>query len=179
MIGKSAAGKDHARKICQQWLNMEYQVSYTTRPPRKHEIDGQDYFFISNEQFNDKIDAEEWHEFVSFNGWHYGTTKEQFYTKNSVFIMTPSGLNCMEEIDRNESLVVYLDIDEDIRRKRIMERNESDDSLERRILADRKDFANFKNYDIKVTEPLFSIKYFCETVLGNLSTKILQDSRLS
>ena len=55
LVGKSAAGKDHGRKICEQWLGVEYQVSYTTRPPRDEETPGRDYFFISESEFKKMI----------------------------------------------------------------------------------------------------------------------------
>lgn len=158
LVGKAAAGKDHARKICEQWLNMPYQVSYTTRPPRVGEENGKDYNFISMDAaIHEYIKKDKFYEHVVFNGWIYGTTKEQFYTKNSVFIMTPTGLSHLSEDDREESLVIYFDIEEELRRYRMYERAGNADSVERRILADRKDFKDFTNYDVKVDYPFFTI----------------------
>ena len=48
LIGKAAAGKDHMRKVL-EGRGFTYGTSYTTRPPREGEIDGQDYYFISKE----------------------------------------------------------------------------------------------------------------------------------
>ena len=45
LCGKAASGKDHLRKIL-EGRGFKYGVSYTTRPPRKGEIDGKDYFFL-------------------------------------------------------------------------------------------------------------------------------------
>ena len=42
LVGKAAAGKDHMRKIL-QGRGFDYGVSYTTRPRRPGEIDGEDY----------------------------------------------------------------------------------------------------------------------------------------
>ena len=46
LVGKAASGKDHMRKIL-QGRGFTYGVSYTTRPKRPNEIDGEDYYFIS------------------------------------------------------------------------------------------------------------------------------------
>jgi hypothetical protein len=50
---------------------------------------------------------------------------------------------------------MFFDVDETIRRKRLFDREMPGDSVERRILADRNDFSNFKDYDIRVTNPDF------------------------
>jgi guanylate kinase len=157
LVGKSAAGKDHARKICQQWLGLSYQTSFTTRPPRWEETHGHDYYYIDKNEFESMIKHDVWYEYVMFNDWYYGTTREQFYTLNSVFVMTPAGLSHLSEKDREESLVIYLDIDEEIRRNRMWERGGNADSVDRRIEADRVDFFEFNNYDEKIEDYYYSI----------------------
>jgi dephospho-CoA kinase len=86
--------------------------------------------------------------------WYYGITKENF-NNNQVFIMTPHELSQLSEIDRVGIFIVYLDIPEDIRRKRISNRNDNNDSIERRIKADELDFKGFNTYDLKITDPEF------------------------
>jgi len=54
LIGKAAAGKDHMRKVL-EGRGFTYGTSYTTRPPREGEIDGQDYYFISEKDFKNKV----------------------------------------------------------------------------------------------------------------------------
>lgn len=153
LVGKAASGKDYIRKTFEA-QGFKYAVSYTTRPPRPDEIDGQDYFFIKQPDAQDMIDKCEFYEWVAFNGWIYGTTKKQFYN-DDIFIMTPSGLNQLSEDDRQTSTVIYLDIDEEVRKQRLLERKMPGDSVERRLEADREDFKNFKNYNIKITNQNF------------------------
>lgn len=158
LIGKSASGKDHARKICETWFGMPYQVSYTTRPPRWDEDHGKDYFFITNEDAMDMIKNEKFYEHVEFNGWIYGTTKDQFYADGSVFIMTPTGLSHLPKKDRDDSLVIYFDIEEGIRRSRMQERQGNADSVHRRLEADHTDFLNFTDCNVTITDPYFLIR---------------------
>lgn len=149
LVGRAASGKDFIRKKFES-RGFRYAVSYTTRPPREGEIAGQDYIFISPEKAQEMIKNDEFYEYVEFNGWIYGTTRDQF-DEDDVFIMTPSGLAHVDEDSRKKSFVIFIDIDEEIRRKRMMERDMPGDSVERRIEADRKDFENFTNYDIRIT----------------------------
>lgn len=152
LAGAAASGKDHLRKKLES-RNFKYAVSYTTRPPREGEIDGRDYFFISSEKAEEMIRHGEFFEYVMFNGWLYGTSMNQWFQKNdeSVYIMTPTGLSHINEKDRSECFVIYVDIDVETRKSRLKNRSMPGDSLERRLEADEKDFENFTNYDIRIT----------------------------
>ena len=149
LVGRAASGKDFIRKKLEN-RGFRYAVSYTTRPPREGEIDGVDYIFISPQLALNMIKNDEFYEYVEFNGWIYGTSRDQF-DQDDVFIMTPSGLAHLSEDARKQSFVIFIDIAEDIRRERMSLRNMPGDSVERRLEADRIDFENFTNYDIKIT----------------------------
>jgi guanylate kinase len=154
LVGKAAAGKDHLRKIL-EGRGFKYGVSYTTRPPRPGEIDGRDYYFLDESEFKDLIDQGFFYEYVTFNGWYYGTSKEQWFQTDDVFIMTPTGINKLHAADRKHSFIIYIDIPVEVRRERLSERNDNNDSIERRIQADENDFANFTDYDIRITDHNF------------------------
>ena len=153
LVGPGASGKDFMRKRLEE-RGMTYAVSYTTRPPRPGEVDGKDYFFLSQEQCQLMKDEDEFYEVIDFNGWTYGTTLKQFY-RDDVFIMTPSGLSHLSEEDRSKSFVIFFDIDEEVRRQRLSERVMPGHTVEARLEADRELFAGFLYYDLKVTNPNF------------------------
>lgn len=154
LCGKAASGKDHLRKIL-EGRGFNYGVSYTTRPPRKGEIDGKDYYFLEVNEFQDLIEQKFFYEHVTFNGWYYGTSREQWFTTDDIFIMTPSGIGKLHAADRKNSFIIYIDIPVEIRRDRLSERNDNADSIERRILADENDFEKFKDFDIRITDSNF------------------------
>jgi guanylate kinase len=154
LVGKAASGKDHLRKIMES-RGFNYGISYTTRPPRQGEINDKDYHFISEEEFKDKIKENFWYEWVSFNGWLYGTSNEQFYKTCNLFIMTPIGISHIKHEDRKFCTIIYIDIPTDIRKERLMNRSMPGDSLERRLNADENDFKNFTDYDLKINNPNF------------------------
>ncbi len=75
----SGAGKTTiVRRLMQAGLNLEFSVSAASRPPRANEINGKDYFFISIEEFREKIsngELLEWQEVYKDN--YYGTLKRE------------------------------------------------------------------------------------------------------
>jgi guanylate kinase len=154
LVGKAASGKDYARKLL-QGLGYQYQISFTTRPMRVGEVHGQDYYFMPEFKFLDLVKTGFFYEHVQFNGWLYGTSKAQMKIESGVFIMTPVGLSHMQTWDRAQSLVVYFDIEEGIRKERLMLRSDAD-KVDRRLESDAVDFADFTNYDLKVNDPNFS-----------------------
>ena len=96
------------------------------------------------------------HQNFIINGdkWYYGISKENF-DNNNVFIMTPAEFSMLSTDERKNCFVIYLDIDEVTRRIRLQSRNDNNDSIDRRIKADKEDFKNLKDYDLKITDPEF------------------------
>lgn len=161
ILGQSGSGKDFLLK---QLINMglKYLPKFTTRPKREFETEGVEYNFISTEYFNelkkeDKILVSQ--EFpIGGDIWYYGITKES-YENSQLFIMTPYELSQLSQEINQNCFKVFLNIDEDIRRSRITKRNDKNDSVERRLAADRKDFENFKDYDLGISDPDFEAEW--------------------
>jgi guanylate kinase len=168
VAGKGGSGKDHLVKLLKD-RGFIYSVSHTSRPPREGEIDGLDYYFVSYDEANEMSISGKFYECVIFNNWFYGTSLDEFYRAN-LFIMTPSGIGKLKPEDREQSLVVYIDIDRETRRSRLSNRRDSDNA-ERRIKADDIDFSDFCDYDIRIEDPNFSIDEVLEKI-KNISPKI-------
>ena len=56
--------------------NLEFSVSWTTRPPRGSEQEAREYHFIRREEFQNMIDAGEFLEYADVFGNHYGTSRQ-------------------------------------------------------------------------------------------------------
>jgi len=153
LAGPGASGKDHMRKLLEE-KGFKYAVSYTTRPPRPGEVDGEDYFFLSQKQCQAMKGNSEFYESIDFNGWTYGTSNKQFY-EDDVFIMTPSGIANIKPKDRDNSFIIYFDIDESIRKQRLESRVMPGHSVEARLQADKDLFEGFSDFDIKITDSNF------------------------
>ncbi len=78
ICGPSGAGKTSAIELVMEALpDLSYSVSFTTRPPRSDEIDGEDYHFISKEKFESLIKNGDVLEYVTYLGHQYGTSRNQ------------------------------------------------------------------------------------------------------
>ena len=73
--------------------NLVVSVSHTTRKPRKGEIDGENYHFVSNETFEQMISNNDFLEYAEVFGNMYGTAKTNIYEK------LDSNINIILEID--------------------------------------------------------------------------------
>ena len=77
----SGAGKTTiSKKIQQKYQNFKISVSHTTRKPRPNEVDGVDYFFISQANFEKKINNNEFYEHAKIFDNYYGTSKDSVNT---------------------------------------------------------------------------------------------------
>ena len=75
LSGPSGVGKGTVAKIICEKFGMDLSVSCTTRAPRNGEINGKDYFFISKEEFIDKINEGGFLEYSDHFDNYYGTPK--------------------------------------------------------------------------------------------------------
>jgi guanylate kinase len=160
ILGQSGSGKSY---LVNGLINLgeKYSPKFTTRPMREGEKNGVDYNFLSNSEFEKLLNGCEIKVYQTFlindNTWYYGITKEN-YDNNNVFIMTPDEFSLLKEEERKRCFVIYIDIDEDTRRNRLQLRNDNNDSIERRIEADKEDFKNFTDYDLRLTDPEFEVE---------------------
>lgn len=163
IVGQSGSGKDFLmRKLIEKGLSGCLKM--TTRPKRNNEIQNVTYNFVSESTFQQNLNNNNFICYQKFTVsplekspevWYYGITKEEF-DNSQVFIMTPGELGQIEQSIRKNCFVVYLDIDRNIRESRILRRNDNNDSVIRRLDADEIDFNNFRDYDLKITDPEFT-----------------------
>lgn len=73
--GPSGVGKGTVRRALFEMENHDlvYSVSMTTRPPRPGEVDGIDYYFVSRQEFEERIKENKFLEWAEFVGHYYGT----------------------------------------------------------------------------------------------------------
>lgn len=77
--GPSGVGKGTVRRALfeKRGHRLVYSISMTTRKPREGEVDGVDYYFVSREEFQKRIDNGQFLEWAEFVGNYYGTPKDK------------------------------------------------------------------------------------------------------
>jgi guanylate kinase len=99
--GPSGTGKTTIiKRILKEFPDIIYSVSATTRKKRSNEKNGEDYYFISEEEFEQKIKRDEFAEWEKFYDYYYGTLKK--YIDDSL----ESGKNVLMEIDVKGALTI-------------------------------------------------------------------------
>ncbi|MDZ7682247.1 MAG: hypothetical protein U5J63_11195 [Fodinibius sp.] len=78
IVAPSGAGKTTiAQRLLKEYPQIRFSVSATTRPPRSEETDGQDYYFLSDEEFDQKVANEQFLEWEFYSGNKYGTLRSE------------------------------------------------------------------------------------------------------
>lgn len=174
LLGKGGSGKDTVMNmIAKEYKNVQTVVSHTTRPMRKGEIEGKNYYFISDEKFyemnKNKLFVEKRHYNVITDDspqgcsvWFYGLAQEELENKldkgHVIVVLDLQGYKELrkyyydhEDLFKKTRLVsFYIDIDEEIRFKRYIQRDEITlanvkEGL-RRMEADDRDFYGVEEY---------------------------------
>ena len=139
LVGASASGKTVICKELIATFGMKKFVTTTTRPKRFNEIDGFDYFFIPKENFEEKIKNNEFIEYVNYNNNYYGSEKKEI-GDNKVIILEPNGLKHFLNMNDKSIVSFYIECKESIREKRMEERQDKKEDIEKRIINDREVF---------------------------------------
>lgn len=168
IVGKTASGKDYLLNEFYKSHQFKIGVKHTTRPMRKNEMEGLSYHFTCNTAFDLIVERKQMFVYQEFNLgenkiWKYGFTNLEI-ENNKVFMLTPYEISFIPKDRREEFIIIYLDIDKEIRKNRLIKRGDQNDSIDRRIDADESDFYNFKDYDIKITKPNFTFKEIIEYI---------------
>lgn len=144
IIGEAGCGKDTIlNSLYEKNPKLHKIISCTTRPARDYEIFGEDYYFLTNEDFAKRVLNGDMLEATIFNEWCYGTSK-QALKQNSVNIgvFNPAGVTALMEEKEVDLKVYRLKVSEKERLKRQLNREVSPnvDEIIRRLYADRADF---------------------------------------
>lgn len=154
--GPSGVGKGTICSVLLNELEAWYSVSMTTREKREGETHGKEYYFVTKEEFEEKINNNELLEYNNYNGNYYGTPKDAVVKKLN------EGIDVFTEIDVNgakqiksifpESLLIYIappSIEE--LRKRLTDRaTETDKVIEERIKIAEEELKQANIYDFIV-----------------------------
>ncbi len=148
LCGKSGSGKTTVGKELER-LGYKKIVTYTTRPKRAGEVDGVDYHFVSEAEFQALADTGQFAETASYNAsfgfCRYGSLKSDYGIPHSYIILNPIGLKAVKNQGPG-AFTVYLYADKETLVKRLKARGDTEVEITRRLKADDEDFALFDSF---------------------------------
>lgn len=178
--GPSGVGKGSIRELVMKdsSLNLTYSVSLTTREKRPHEVDGKDYYFVSEEEFYKNIEKGNFLEYNLFVGHSYGTPKDK------VEEQLDKGKNVLLEIDVNGAkqvmstfkgkLVTIFILPPSLEEleKRIRSRStENESDIEKRLARAKNEIALQSEYDYRVVNQDLKIasEQICQIIKDSIN----------
>jgi guanylate kinase len=105
----SGAGKSTLLNSLRQTPDFVYSVSCTTRAPRPGEIAGEDYHFLSQAQFQERLEAGQFLEYARVHGHYYGTLRA------GVIQQLDEGVDVLVDIDVQGAAAIRSDPTPEIR----------------------------------------------------------------
>lgn len=152
----SGSGKTTlVRHLLTRDLGLEFSISATSRPPRGEEVHGKDYYFLSSEEFKERVlhgDFLEWEEVYS--GTMYGTLRsevERIWEKGNAVIFDMDvigGLNLKSLYGDNALSVFVMPPSMEELEKRLRGRKtDSDDKIRQRLAKARREIGRSDRFD--------------------------------
>lgn len=135
LVGASASGKTELAKQLYRTYGYTKCITTTTRLPRKNEVDGIDYHFLSPKDFESLQVLNAFYEVTEYNGFSYGIQKKDV-NPQGVVIVDPSGANTLVEKAKQDVFVVYVETSELVRKNRMKNRGDDDKTILKRIEND-------------------------------------------
>ena len=155
--GPSGAGKDTiCHKLIKENSNIWMSVSMTTRKPRPLEKEGVDYFFVSSEDFLNKIKDNTFLEYASYNDNYYGTPKDKVEEKlnegkDVILVIDINGAINIKKIIPSALFIFIMPPDmETLKNRLIGRKTESKDKVVQRFITPYNEVNNYKKYNYVV-----------------------------
>ena len=163
----SGAGKTTlTKKLAKNNTNFKISISHTTREPRPNEINGKDYYFINNEEFNSLVKGNNFFEYAKIFGNYYGTLKEpvlKFLSlgKDVLFDIDWQGTQQLQKI-KDLSLVAFFVLPPNIQvlKNRLLNRHKGQEKLiEQRMKKFNEEVSHWNEYDYVVVNDDLEVCY--------------------
>ncbi|MCP4199637.1 MAG: guanylate kinase [Proteobacteria bacterium] len=162
----SGAGKTTlCHKLLAEFNNLRFSTSHTTRKPRQREVDGKDYFFLRDDEFESMIENELFIEWAYVHGNRYGTARAEVRAaatagKDLLFDVDFQGAQQIKDQYPNAIGVFVLPPSIQELQNRLRARGtETPESLDRRFKAALEEIANHHLFDYLVVNDNLEAAY--------------------
>lgn len=155
--GSSGTGKgtvcDSLRK---RRPDLEYSISATTRSPRDGETDGIEYFFLTRDEFQRKIDADDFLEYAENYGNLYGTPRDKVLEQLNLgkTILLEIDVQGAKQVQKHYPDGVFIFLlppsIEELERRIVRRQSETEESLRKRLSIVNDEIEIGKSYDYVV-----------------------------
>ena len=150
----SGAGKSSVcDAILRKCEDVEYSVSYTTRPIRGSEVDGEDYHFVSEDKFKNMIEQDEFLEWAEYIGYYYVTSRkiiQEKLSRNKFVILdieTKGAIKFIKKMPEVLSIFLFPPSMKELERRLRSRKTDANEVIETRLSNARHEIADSWHYD--------------------------------
>lgn len=155
--GPSGAGKDTVcNKLIENNSNIWISVSCTSREPRKGEVNGENYYFLSREEFESKMEKGDLLEYAEYNGNYYGTPRDKVNEyldsgKDVILVIEVQGAKKIKELVPDALFVFILPPSMKELKRRLTDRGtESEEKIIKRFRTAYQEINELSKYNYVV-----------------------------
>jgi guanylate kinase len=171
--GPSGVGKDSlVQRLQERNCPFFFVVTATDRPPRPDEVEGEDYFFVSTEEFERMIEENALIEYAVVYGQYKGVPKKQVREamasgKDVVMRLDVQGAATIREIAPEAVLIFLTASSEAELKERLRARgDDSPEQIERRIATAREEMKRLPEFDYVVMNRKGELDHAADQVLA-------------
>ena len=144
--------------------NVKRSISFTTRKPRKNEVDKKDYFFVTNKEFENKIKDNDFLEYAKVFNHYYGTSKSyvEKVLKDNHVILTIDVQGAFQVREKRKDTVLIFILPpsfEELKRRLKKRHTETAAIINERLQVAKVEIEKAKNYDYQVINDDLKIAY--------------------
>ncbi len=180
-VGKTTITK----KIQQKYESFKISVSHTTRKPRSNEVNGVDYHFITNKEFEKFIEKNEFYEYAKIFDNYYGTHKksvdELFKHNDIIFDIDWQGTKQLSRYKDLNLIKIYLiPPNKHELKERLIKRNQDlPEEVEKRFKSFNEDIKHWEDYDyIVINENLDNCYKQIEKIIASNKNQLSISSQI-
>jgi guanylate kinase len=173
IVGPSGSGKGTViGKLLFRYPEIfELSISCTTRAMRKGDEDGVNYYFISDKEFDVKVENGEFLEYKNYIGKRYGTLKnelERIHTKGKIAILeieTQGALEIKDSLEQNISIFILPDSIETLEKMLRNRLSDDEEKVQARLkTAIEYEIPNAKNFNYQIINKFGEIENTMKTI---------------
>ena len=179
----SGAGKTSlSRKLLELDKELFLSISYTTRPPRPGEIDGEDYFFVNNDDFADMQEQNEFLEYAKVIDYYYGTPKKPVKNildkgRDILFDIDWQGTQQLMNNSKDDLVKVFVlpPSIEELERRLKERKQDKDEIIQKRMSRASDEMSHYAEYDYILVNDNFDETV--EEIISILNAERLKNHR--
>jgi len=152
------------RMLCKKYPCIVHSISYTTRAPRHNEVPNRDYHFISQVEFEKKIEKGEFLEYAKVFDHYYGTSRafvdnQQALGKHVILVIDTQGAIQLKEV--YDAIFIFISPPNlaELQKRLHSRRSETESTMGQRLAWAEKEMALASLYDYHIINERIPIAY--------------------